>query len=82
MAEPGSFKKIAYLFLEMGEGERERNIDVWEKHQLVASHMPSTGDLAHNPGVCTDWESNQQPFHPQEGAQYTEATPAKAEPGS
>ena len=39
-----------YLFFESGERgekERERNID----------HLP-TGDLACNPGVCPDWESN------------------------
>ena len=38
------------------EGEREE-----EKHQWggVASHMPPTGDLACNPGMCPDWESNQ-----------------------
>ena len=38
-----------YLFLERGrEGERER-----EKHQrVVASHMPPTGDLAGNLGMC------------------------------
>ena len=36
------------------EGEREG-----EKHQcVVASHVPPTGDLAHNPGMCPDWESN------------------------
>ena len=36
------------------EGEREG-----QKHQcVVASHMPPTGDLAHNPGMCPDWESN------------------------
>ena len=37
------------LFLErVREGERER-----EKHQcVVAFHPPSTGDLAHNPGMC------------------------------
>ena len=40
------------------EGEREG-----EKHQcVVASHMPTTGDLACNPGMCPDWESNQRPF--------------------
>ena len=34
-----------------------------EKHQcVVASHMPPTGDLARNPGLCSDWESNQQLF--------------------
>ena len=38
------------------EGERE-------KHQcVVASHAPPTGDLARNPGMCPDWESNQQHF--------------------
>ena len=34
------------------EGERER-----EKHEC-ASHTSPTGDLAHNPGMCPDWESN------------------------
>ena len=29
-----------------------------EKHQcVVASHTPSTGDLAQNPGMCPDWKS-------------------------
>ena len=50
------FKRF-YLFIcrERGrEGEREG-----EKHQcLVASCMPPTGDLAHNPGICPDWELN------------------------
>ena len=43
-----------YLFLERGEGkekERERNIDVKEKHQLVSSH---TGPY---------WGLNPQPRH-------------------
>ena len=36
------------------EGEREG-----EKHQrVVASCMPSVGDLAHNPGMCPGWELN------------------------
>ena len=42
------FKKdFIYLFLERGkEGETE-------KHQcVVASYVPPTGDLAHNPGMC------------------------------
>ena len=40
--------------MERGEGET---------HQcVVASHMAPTGDLAHNPGMCLDWESNQRPF--------------------
>ena len=33
-----------------------------EIHCLVAFHMPPTGDLAPNPGMCPDWESNWQPF--------------------
>ena len=40
------------------KGEREG-----EKHQCVlASHMPPSGDLANKPGMCPDWESNQQPL--------------------
>ena len=48
-------KKIIYLFLERGrEGEREG-----EKHQyVVASSAPPTGDLAYNPGMYPDWETN------------------------
>ena len=37
------------------EGKREG-----EKLQcVVASHMPPTKDLPHNPGMCPNWESNQ-----------------------
>ena len=55
------FKAFIYLFLEKGEGreKEERNIDVQEIHGSVASHMPPTGDLAGNPGICPDRESNQ-----------------------
>ena len=53
-----NFLKSFYLFIfiEKGkDGEREG-----EKHQwVVASHMPPTRDLDHNPGMCPDWESNQ-----------------------
>ena len=50
------------------EGEREG-----EKHQcVVSSGMTPTEDLAHNPGTYPDWESNQQPFGCQAGAQSTE----------
>ena len=53
----GIFKD--FIFREKGKkGEREG-----EKHQCaVASHMAPTGDLAHNPGMCPDGESNQQPL--------------------
>ena len=47
-------KDFIYLFFRDGKGERTR-----EKYQcVVASHMPPTGDLACNPGMCPDWESN------------------------
>ena len=65
------FLKRFYLFIyfrERGEGEREG-----EKHQcVVASHVPCTGDLAHNPGMGPDWESNQRSFGPQAVTQYPE----------
>ena len=50
------------------KGDREE-----EKHQcVVACHMPPTGDLAHNPGMCPDWELNQRPFSSQAHVQSTE----------
>ena len=61
--------KILFIFREKGmEGERKA-----EKHPcVVASHTPPTGDLAHNPGTCPDWESNRQPFGSQASTQSTE----------
>ena len=58
-----------FIFRERGmEGERKG-----EKHQyVVASHMTLTGDLACNPGMCPDWESNQWPFGLQASTQSTE----------
>ena len=49
-------KDFIYLFLERGrEGEvRERNIHVW----LPLAPTPPPRDLAHNPGMCPDWELN------------------------
>ena len=36
-------------------------------------YAPPTGDLVGKPGMCPDWESNQQPFGLQaRGAQSTE----------
>ena len=66
------FKDFTYLFLEQGrEGERERNINV---------RLPVTprGDLAHNPHMCPDWESNGWPFGSQASTQSTE--PQQPEP--
>ena len=44
-------KKILFISIQRGrEGETEG-----EKHRyVVASHIPPTGDLAHNPGMCPD----------------------------
>ena len=56
------FKDFIYLFSERGGGrekERERKTNVREKHQLAASCIPTIRDLAHNPGMCPDWELNQ-----------------------
>ena len=52
-------KNILFIFREKGREEEREG----EKHQcVVASCPPSTGDLALNPGLCPEWESNQQPF--------------------
>ena len=63
-------KDFICLFLERGQGrdkERERNINVW-----LLLTCPLGGDLASNPGMCPDWESNRQPFGSQATTQYTE----------
>ena len=76
MCGSSSFKKKRfYLFFKRGEGrkkERERNIDVWEKHQWVASCTPPAGKRAHNPGMSPDREWNQWPFVLQDDAQPIE----------
>ena len=63
------FLKILFIFRKrVREGEREG-----EKHQcVVVSRVPPTGDLAHNTGMCPDWESTQLPFSSQAGTQSTE----------
>ena len=55
------FKKRFYILIFR---ERERGAESeGEKHQsVVASHTLSTGDLAPNPGMCPDWESNRDPL--------------------
>ena len=59
------FKKDLFIFRQKGRKG--------EKHQCaVAPHLAPTGDLACSPGMCPDWESNQQPFGLQAGAQSTE----------
>ena len=44
-----------YLFIFRERGKKGEG----EKHQCaVASCAPPAGDLAHNPDMCPDWESN------------------------
>ena len=43
-----------------------------EKHGSDASLTPPGGDLAHNPGMCPDWDSNRQLFDSQAGTQSIE----------
>ena len=49
------FNDFIYLLLERGEGGRER-----KRNRSVASRTPPAGDLAHNPAVFSDQESNCQ----------------------
>ena len=74
--------KNMYLFLERREGrekERERNIDVREKHQSVYSHTcPNLGPGLH-PRYVPDQELNRQPFALQDNAQPTESHPSGQE---
>ena len=44
---------------------------------VVASQAPPTGDLAHNPGMCPDWEWN--PRHP--GSQANTQSMEPHQPG-
>ena len=58
-----------YIFIFRESGREKEG----EKHQcVVASHLPPTGDLAHNPGTCSDWELNQWLFGLQASTQSTE----------
>ena len=41
------------------EREREREREGKKYHCVVAPHTLPTGDLACNPVMCPDWESNQ-----------------------
>ena len=61
------FKDFIYFRQKGREGEREV-----EKHQCVFAFVRPTGDLARNPGTCTDWESNWRPPGSQASTQSTE----------
>ena len=51
-----SFYILFIYFYREGEGGRKRGR---ETSIVVASCTPPPGDLALNPGMCPDWESNQ-----------------------
>ena len=72
-----------FIALEREQG-RERNINVKEKHGLVASHMcPDWGSHSQDwgmnlqPRMCLDWELNLQPF----GYRTILQTPGPCSPG-
>ena len=58
---------------------RRRNIEVKEKHRLVASHSSPNGGWAHNPGMCSDWVWNRLLFALWDDAQPTK--PHQSGPG-
>ena len=64
------FLKILLIYFQTeGKGGRKKG----QKHQcVVASHVPPIGDLACNPGMCSDWEQNQQPVGSQASTQSTD----------
>ena len=70
------FEKILYLLIFRQEGRDG------EKHPcVVASHaLRPTRNLACDPGMCLDWELNQQPFGSQAGTQSTEPHQPGLEP--
>lgn len=42
--------------------EREKKIDMREKHRSLATNMHPDRGSTGNPGVCPDWESNLRTF--------------------
>ena len=59
------FIYLSFFIERERKGEREE-----EKHWC--GREKSVRCLAHNPGICTDWESNWWPFGSQAGIQSTE----------
>ena len=54
------FLGFIYLCLEGGRTEEEEKHRCIKETSLVACHTPPAGDLAHNLGMCPDWELNSQ----------------------
>ena len=66
------FSTAYFIFLKILFICRQRGREGEKYHCVVAPRTPPTDDLACNPGMCPDWEVNQQPFGSQAGAQSTE----------
>ena len=64
-----------YLLLQRRE-EKEKGRETSVCDRDCTSRTPPTRNLAHNPAVCPEWESNQRRFGSWAGAQSTE--PIKA----
>ena len=64
------FLKILFIYVKEGEGRRKRGRETSMYGCLL---LTLTGDLACNPGMCPDWELNQQPFGSQVSTQSTES---------
>ena len=65
-------KDFIYLFLERGKGGRKRGRDTSMSERFGCLLHAPNGDLASNPGMRPDWESNQRHFSLQAGTQSTE----------
>ena len=70
--EKSHFWNRFYLFFRERGREGERGREVYVYLCVGASCVPPTGDLAHNPGICPNWELNWQPFHLQASTESTE----------
>ena len=67
----GFFFLRFYLFI-LREGKEKREGEGEKPQCVLASYTPPTGDLARNPGMCPDWESNWRPSGSQASTQSTE----------
>ncbi|KAF6088491.1 hypothetical protein HJG60_008315 [Phyllostomus discolor] len=59
-----------FIFRERGKGGRKRGRETSTYSCVLPA--PTTPNLPHNPGMCPDWESNQQPLGSQTSVQSIE----------
>ena len=67
-----------HFFFNCFEREKERNISVREKHELVASHTHPDSESTLSLGMCLYQESNLQSFIAWDDTTTNEVTPARA----